>query len=375
MKSYYLFAIVYGLLWTACSHPQIKLSFHGFTNDTLTVCYCPLKDYADLTDDSDPRIIYDTLVMKNGVIRLLPPTQSSLYVFSINETPDKSIRMVIDPDDHLQLNIKRTPYGFQHTATGSPMAEGISDYMQTVLPIDESIDSLFLLLKATPDDAALSQEYNRLFDRRRALSAQWIRTHADNPAAGIALRYASLDSIPALYALLSEEIRHSALRPLIEERKENAERYLATTKAGQHIIPGAEAPDFTLCDPQGQPWSLSQLRGKWVVLDFWGTWCGYCLQGIPAMKKYESQYRDHCTFVSIDCNDSHEDWLAGLKQHAMPWLQLYNPRGISSDKDVSVLYGLKGFPTKFIIHPEGYIYQIVIGEKPEFYQTLDQLFQ
>ena len=56
--------------------------------------------------------------------------------------------------------------------------------------------------------------------------------------------------------------------------------------ASQSIAEGQMAPDFTLKDLQGNDLSLSSLRGKYVVLDFWGSWCGWCIKGIPDMKKY-----------------------------------------------------------------------------------------
>ena len=52
------------------------------------------------------------------------------------------------------------------------------------------------------------------------------------------------------------------------------------------------APDFTLNDIDGNPLSLSSLRGKYVVLDFWGSWCVWCIKGMPEMKKYYAKYKD-----------------------------------------------------------------------------------
>ncbi len=373
MKNYYFCITILCWLFVACSHPQIKITLREFTNDTVIICHCPLKNYSNLKGDNDSCIIYDTLLVQNGIIKFTPDKQPSLYVISINERPSLPIRMVIYPNDRIHLDILRTKYNLHCKATGTAIAEGIADYMQMQQPTDESIDSLYLLLKNSASSQHLLQQYNQLFDQRRLQTAQWIRKHPTNPATGIILRYAPLDSIPTLCDILDKEILHSELSPLIEERKTNAYRYLSTMQARERIKQGAKAPDFTLCDPQGKEWKLSQLQGKWVVLDFWGTWCGYCLQGIPEMKKYEFKYREQCTFVSIDCKDSHETWIAELEKYHMPWLQLYNPS--NGNKDLSIVYGILGFPSKFIITPEGYIHNIFVGEDSEFYNTLDQLFK
>lgn len=50
--------------------------------------------------------------------------------------------------------------------------------------------------------------------------------------------------------------------------------------------PGNLAPEFTLKDLDGKNFDLSSLRGKYVVLDFWGSWCGWCIKGIPEMKRH-----------------------------------------------------------------------------------------
>ena len=108
-----------------------------------------------------------------------------------------------------------------------------------------------------------------------------------------------------------------------------------------------------------------------MVLDFWGTWCVWCVKGIPDMKKYEEKYRKSCTFVSIDCFDSPETWKAGLEKHQMPWIHVYNPDDAPLDKNATVLYGVQGYPTKIIINPEGRIHKIFSGEGPDFYKELD----
>lgn len=137
------------------------------------------------------------------------------------------------------------------------------------------------------------------------------------------------------------------------------------------VVEGALAPDFTLKDLQGKPLALISLRGKYVVLDFWGSWCGWCVKGIPDMKRYYEKYRDKMEILGIDCRDKEEVWKAAVEKHALPWLHVRN----EGDPDVSLLYAVSGYPTKIVVDPEGKIAKIVVGESPEFYEYLDQLFQ
>ncbi|MGM9711866.1 MAG: peroxiredoxin family protein, partial [Prevotella sp.] len=132
-------------------------------------------------------------------------------------------------------------------------------------------------------------------------------------------------------------------------------------------------PDFTLNDINGKPLSLSSLRGKHVVLDFWGSWCGWCIKGMPQMKEYYAKYKDKLEILGIDCNDTEEKWKAAVAKHELPWLHVYNPRG--SQDDVCSKYGIRGFPTKILVGPDGKIVKTVVGEDPEFYTLLDSLFK
>ncbi|MBR5688549.1 MAG: redoxin domain-containing protein [Prevotella sp.] len=129
-----------------------------------------------------------------------------------------------------------------------------------------------------------------------------------------------------------------------------------------------DAPDFTLTDINGKPLTLSSLRGKYVVLDFWGSWCGWCIKGIPQMKEYYKKYAGKFEILGIDCNDSEEAWRAAVDEYELPWLHVY-----CNDDKVLKDYDIQGFPTKIIITPEGKIHQVIIGEDPEFYTLLDKL--
>ena len=134
---------------------------------------------------------------------------------------------------------------------------------------------------------------------------------------------------------------------------------------------GSIAPDFTLNDINGKPLSLTSLRGQYVILDFWGSWCGWCIKGFPKMKEYYTKYKGKFEILGIDCNDSDQKWRDAVKKYELPWLHVYNPKSSSVLSD----YGIQGFPTKIIIGPDGKIVKTIVGEDPSFYTLLDELFK
>ena len=129
------------------------------------------------------------------------------------------------------------------------------------------------------------------------------------------------------------------------------------------------APNFTLNDINGKPLSLSDLKGKWVVLDFWGSWCPWCIKGFPALKEAYKEYDGKIEVLGVDCGDTEETWKASVAKHELPWLQVYNPKGT----DLTAQYGIQGFPTKFIIDPEGKVANVTVGEAPAFFEVLKSL--
>ena len=132
------------------------------------------------------------------------------------------------------------------------------------------------------------------------------------------------------------------------------------------------APDFELPDLQGNPLKLSSLRGKYVVLDFWGSWCIWCIRGIPHMKEAYRKYKDKMEILGVDCQDTEEKWKAAVEEHQLPWLQVRCPEDYL--QTLGQQYRIQGFPTKVIIDPEGRLVKVVVGEDPAFYTFLDQLF-
>lgn len=73
--------------------------------------------------------------------------------------------------------------------------------------------------------------------------------------------------------------------------------------ATELLKPGTEAPDFTLKDINGTEYTLSQLRGNYVVLDFWASWCPDCRKDVPMLKELYAKYGERIKFVSVSFDD------------------------------------------------------------------------
>ncbi len=124
------------------------------------------------------------------------------------------------------------------------------------------------------------------------------------------------------------------------------------------------APDFALKDLAGKEYKLSDFRGKYVFLDFWGTWCGPCVEGLPHIKEtYDTADKNKVVFIGV-CHEC-EDLRAFLKENDYPWLQLQ-----SNEKAVAD-YKVEFFPTPILIDPEGNI--LITGHLSDDYKRFSDL--
>jgi len=112
-----------------------------------------------------------------------------------------------------------------------------------------------------------------------------------------------------------------------------------------------EAPPFTLQNVADQPVSLKNYAGKWLILDFWGTWCSPCKEEMPGLNAYYQEIKKGAVpgvdFLSIACYDTKEKVLDYLA------LNNFNLPAVLSDGEVQIKYKVQGYPTKILISPDG----------------------
>ncbi len=217
--------------------------------------------------------------------------------------------------------------------------------------------------------------YQPSLDRYRQAVLDYIKTHPEQEAAVILIKeFKGVDQMKEAYALFAPSVREGRMKALYEDWVKSQERQAKNTadeeEAAKKQAAGVEAPQFTLNDIDGKLLALSSMRGKYVVLDFWGSWCVWCIKGFPKMKEYYEKYSGKFEILGIDCNDTEEKWKAAVKKHELPWRHVYCP------KEASVLsdYGIVGYPTKIVVGPDGKIVKTILGEDPSFYTMLDELF-
>ena len=142
---------------------------------------------------------------------------------------------------------------------------------------------------------------------------------------------------------------------------------ISTAISAQGIVEGAKAPDFSAKKVDGTTFTLSSLQGKYVVLDFWGSWCKWCIKGFPDMKTAYARHKGKVEFVGIACRETEEKWKTATAKYELPWISVLIP----AENDLVKVYQVQGFPTKIVVDPQGRIAKVILGEDPAFYTYLD----
>jgi len=117
---------------------------------------------------------------------------------------------------------------------------------------------------------------------------------------------------------------------------------------------GLRSPDFSQCDAHGNPISLRSLHGKYVLVDFWASWCGICRMENPNVLRAYNAYKDSgFAVLGVSLDDSKDKWLQAVREDNMPWLQVCDLKG--KNNEVAMLYGIQGIPQNVLLDPNGVI--------------------
>lgn len=349
-----IYALALAIALPAVSQADITLTFTE-NPGTLTVVEIPFST----GDEFSSELPVDKSL--KAVYKMTPaePTQVQFYKPGGGQRPVAEV-FVSQPTDNVSVTV--TDKGAVYS--GTPLMKGISDIKSILAGFQDRFRKIMKGESAEDPDAVENEFYAAIKNRIAADP-----TAEEVPYAILMLEG---DDFMNAYNNLAPSLRSSMLMDLVEEKKASVEKDIRIQQLYRQLESGAApAPAFSLPDPEGKMVSLADFRGKWVILDFWGSWCGWCIKGMPELKEAYRKYDGKLEIIGIDCRDDREDWLEAIKKYELPWVHVYNDMdNVDTPDRVDRAYGVQGFPTKVIIDPEGYVKKIVVGEDPSFYTTL-----
>lgn len=312
--------------------------------------------------------VVDSVYMKNGQFtfkgKVGAPKEANILVVHGEQQDNPAIRPTRDvlaffiEDTTIVITAKDSVKNA--TIKGSVTNDDNAKVNATLKPIYDKYNQLNNEYKTQTEEKQKDSAYIMSLEKRAdavhkeiiAAKMSFVKAHPDRYMSLMAfnstLPPGEFDAIAAekVFNTLAEKNRNSEL----------GQELLARIEKVKKTQDGVLAPDFTQNDVNGKPVKLSDFRGKWVLLDFWASWCGPCRRENPNLVKTYQAFKDKgftVLGVSLDKPADKEKWVAAIEKDGLTWTQVSDLK--AWENEAAKLYEVTAIPMNFLINPEGKI--------------------
>lgn len=360
------------------------LTGHAQSNHAHQPAFIIIKGDFQADSISEFRQIYaprigsgkDSAFIKNGKFVLKIPFKQPIRQYFFMITADGSItvpsKYLIDkPGIYKMSGSVTVANGMSNCRfTGSESAALLESFDQQSGAIRQRIHTMLDTASSRwPNDSTYN---NRMLSMGDSLNKKWltplvkdfVKLHADNYVAAFILsEYAE--------SLLTEEEMGSLYKGLSPATKQTPEgkTVYQRIKTDWKTMPGMHLANFKLPDDRNADFALSSLKGKYVIIDFWASWCKPCRESFPQMREfYNANKTKGLEICSISIDKSKPAWLKAVKEENNPWIQLLDNQDISTK-----LFAIRGVPTQVLVDRKGVIIAKQVGYSKDDDQIAEKL--
>lgn len=379
MKRSLQYSLLLTLLISVISCKQDKDSFK--VSGTLKGIDVPYM-FIDYRDDETGDRVWDTLYIKNEHFSYSAKLKNTkrIAIWPLLARPKKegegvkggNIAFLARPGDHIVFKGDVTET-FNAIPTGTDLCDDMNTFNISVVELNKEIKEIEKRARQFKyDDPMFMTIYDSIGMVSQNITKMKMDFIRNNPESEVAVFYLA-------NMVQSKSIKDDEAISLLNTLNQNISTspfYIAVStrlKGSEATKPGNTVPDvITNQTLDGKEFNLKSLRGKYVLIDFWGTWCGPCVEEMPKVKEYSEKYKDKLVVVGIDSGDSKDQIVDFVTKNNYTWLQLMSKNRVGTDNLVDK-FNVNGFPTKFIIDPEGKIIGRYVGGSEEAFILLDEI--
>lgn len=238
--------------------------------------------------------------------------------------------------------------------------------------IDKKYGKEFVAKPDTADAryAAYKKDLSNVLDKYASDRISRIESFITNHPGSLASLYLFFANLTSIEQKKKEEL-YIVLKPDYLQTY-FGKRIAANVEAGKANAIGKQATDFTLPNVSGAPVSLSSFKGKYVLIDFWASWCSPCRDENPNLLKAYTKYRDkNFEIIGVSIDTDKRSWTEAVEKDKTIWVHVSDLKGM--DSEVSTLYGITAVPQNLLLDPNGKIIAKNI-HKEELNKKLEELF-
>ncbi|QNH63936.1 TlpA disulfide reductase family protein [Hymenobacter sediminicola] len=264
---------------------------------------------------------------------------------------DRTAGLALAPGSRLRVRGDAASLWSTGEVTGSAEAVSLATMNREHARILAHVDALAQRRQTTTDTATLrqiGQEWDTSF---AALTAASLRVARQSSYVAPFVAASFLSGNGANVAFLDSATSRYAQQWPASPYTKQLLHYQAMRRA---TTIGQLAPEINLPTPDGRPLPLSSLRGKYVLVDFWASWCGPCRQENAVLVRTYQQFRPKGFEVyGVSADSKPEAWLAAIRQDGLLWPQVLDVPSATSV--ASTVYNIYAYPTSFLLDPQGRI--------------------
>jgi thiol-disulfide isomerase/thioredoxin len=256
------------------------------------------------------------------------------------------------------------------TVTGSAVNNDFTQFKQQFIPYINRLRELGAAVNAETNPAkkdSLMKEYNVVRQQAAAATNLFMQAKPASPVSSLVLAV----MMGGFDGIADVEAKYNQLQPSAKRGfyAQNIERSIAEAKQAQIGQVGTQAVDFTQQDVNGKPIALSSFRGKYVLIDFWASWCGPCRRANPFVVQMYNKYKDKkfnggkgFEIFSVSLDQNAEAWKNAIAQDGLTWKYHVSDLGGWGSEGARI-YGIQSIPQCVLVDGEGTI--IGVGLRPE----------